>query len=307
MGNPVVLVTGATGSFGRWAPAKLAARGYEVHGVHWERDAGDEDINWHRVSLLEPGAGPALMREVRPTHLLHLAWVTGEGHRSSPLNLLWVAESIALLREFQAVGGRRAVLAGSAAEYAPGPRPHGEDEPAGPRTLYASAKHGLRTVAERFCAENGVGFAWARAFPVFGPGDDPGRLISGVIRALQSGEPADCSGGRQRIDFLYTLDAAEAFVRLLDSDVSGAVNIGSGTAHSVLDVVTLIGELLERPDLLRVGALPRRVDEADYLGADIGRLIRNVGYTPATSLEDGLRRAALWWAAETQPAAFDPA
>ena len=66
-------------------------------------------------------------------------------------------------------------------------------------------------------------------FFLYGPHEPPGRLIPSVIQALLKGEFARCSHGRQIRDFLYVEDVAEAFVALLDSDITGPVNIASGS------------------------------------------------------------------------------
>src|SRR4030095_228074 len=84
-----VLVTGASGFVGWHCLAPLLARGYEVHAVSTGARQ-DPDIRWHQANLLDPMQTSSLLAEVRPTHLLHLAWVvTPEGYRMSPLNWQW--------------------------------------------------------------------------------------------------------------------------------------------------------------------------------------------------------------------------
>ena len=71
-----VLVTGATGFVGRWTLPCLVDRGFEVHAVSRRADPPPRDgVTWRRLDLLD-GAIEALVRQVRPTHLLHFAWET---------------------------------------------------------------------------------------------------------------------------------------------------------------------------------------------------------------------------------------
>jgi len=296
-----VLVTGATGFIGRQALAPLAERGFEVHAL--ARGEPPQELaplaTWHRFDLLSPEAAADAVAEAAPTHLLHLAWYAEHGvFWSSPENLRWVEASLRLLRAFADAGGRRAVLAGSCAEY---DWSHGllvEDEtPLAPATLYGASKAGLHTVGRAYAAEAGFELAWGRVFFLYGPHEDPRRLVASVARALLQGEEAPSSEGRQVRDFLHVADVGDAFAALAASDVSGAVNVASGEGVAIREVVELVGALAGREDLLRIGALPAREGDPARLVADARRLREQVGWAPRFTLEDGLRDALDWWRA----------
>jgi nucleoside-diphosphate-sugar epimerase len=293
-----VLVTGAAGFIGRHCTADLVARGFEVHAVSSRpAKATDGAVTWHRADLLDPGEIAALVEGVRPTHLLHLAWETTHGRFwTSGENMRWLAGGVELVRAFGEAGGRRAVIAGSCAEY------RWADEvcterttPLKPRTLYGACKHALHIAAEPFAAASGVSLAWGRVFFLYGPAEPPGRLVPSVTAALLRGEPAACTHGRQVRDFLYVEDAARAFTALLASDVTGAVNVASGQGVSLGDVAAQVGAIVGRPDLVRLGALPAAADDPALLVADVTRLSDEVGWRPAHDLDSGLRRTIEWW------------
>src|SRR3984893_8750010 len=107
-----VLVTGASGFIGSHSLSILQNRGYEVHAV-WLKNRRELDgVEWHRADLLDPASIGGLIREVRPTHLLHLAWyAVPRDYRESPENLAWCKAGISLLTDFAEGGGRRAVFA----------------------------------------------------------------------------------------------------------------------------------------------------------------------------------------------------
>ena len=155
--------------------------------------------------LLDPSVPAQLIAEIRPSHLLHIAWEARPGDFwTSPDNLDWTAASLPLLRAFAEGGGTRAVLAGSCAEYAWADETHcveGET-PLNPATLYGASKDALRQVAEAYAREAGLSLAWGGFF-VFGPHEHPARLASSVARALVAGEPAETSHGRQVCEFLF--------------------------------------------------------------------------------------------------------
>jgi nucleoside-diphosphate-sugar epimerase len=90
---------------------------------------------------------------------------------------------------------------------------------------------------------------------------------------------------------------ARAFVALLHSPIDGAVNIASGEEIALADVVALIAEQVGHPELVRLGALPRREGDPQRLAADVGRLRDQVGFHPRVTLARGIRDTIAWWRA----------
>ena len=299
-----VLVTGASGFIGRQAIAPLLARGYEVHAVS-RRGAPDlkapdrDGLHWHSLDLLSATAAEELTREITPTHLLHFAWYAEPGRFwTSPENVRWLEASLRLLRAFAAAGGRRAVLAGTCAEYdwSVAGRLQEGVTPLAPGALYGCCKHALHQVAESLWAPSGSpSLAWGRIFFLYGPHEHPARLVASVIGALLAGETAPCSQGLQKRDFLHVADVAGAFVALLDSPVRGDLNIGSGEGVRIADLVAMVGEACGNPELVRLGELPVRPGEPDELVADVTRLREDVGFVPARTLDEGIRETVAWW------------
>jgi nucleoside-diphosphate-sugar epimerase len=275
-----VLLTGATGFIGSHVRSTLADRGHEVHA--------------NTADLLAPGAAEEAVRAAGATHLLHLAWYAVPGKFwTAPENRAWVDATVALLRAFYAAGGQRAVGAGTCAEYDwNGAGLLSEDAtPLRPATLYGQSK----VAAFEAGAALGGELAWGRIFFLYGPGEHPDRLVSSVARRLLAGEEAPTSEGTQVRDFMHVADVAGAFAALVDADVTGPVNIGSGEPVTVREVVDEIGRAAGRPDLLRPGALPQREGEPPELIAETHRLRDEVGFRRRYDLASGIRDTVDWW------------
>jgi nucleoside-diphosphate-sugar epimerase len=286
-----VLVTGAAGFVGRAALAAVPPS-WEIHGCGRRPRPADlpARVAWHVADLADGRGREELLRATRPSHLLHLAWCSKHGEFwRSPENLRWVEASLHLIRCFQELGGRRVVCAGTCAEYDWSAGTCSERvTPLLPASPYGVCKDALRRVVESHAELSGLRWGWGRVFFMYGPGEQPTRLVPSVIRALLEGRPARCSGGEQRRDFSHVGDVGAALVHLLASDLQGPVNVASGRAVAVREVVSLIGELIGRPDLLEFDDSPPRGDEPRVLAADTTRLTRELGWQPRFGLREGL-------------------
>lgn len=293
-----VLVTGAGGFIGRHCLPLFLGRGYEVHAVDFSVvETENPDVKWHKIDLLDPGQVSMLMDEVRPTDLLHLAWYTVPGKFwTSTDNFHWVKASLNLLQNFVSHGGNRAVMAGTCAEYdwKYGYCSEGMT-PLLPATLYGACKHSLQVMLDAFSRQTGLSSAWGRVFFLYGPYEHPERLVSSVILSVLNDNPARCSHGNQVRDFVYVEDVASAFVALLESQVKGPVNIGSGHPVALKTVVGRIGEKLGRPDLILLGEKTAPPGDPMFLTADTRKLREDVKWTLQYDLDSGLDSTIKWW------------
>lgn len=242
---------------------------------------------------LEDETGLAkIFADYRPDAVVHLAWFTAHGaYWSAPENLDCVRQSLGLLRAAATAGCRRFVGAGTCAEYDWAyERLIEGTTPCVPQTLYGAAKLAGYLIGERYAAVAGLSFAWARYGFLFGPGEPTSRLTTAAATALLSGHDFPCSPGDQLRDFIYVEDAADATVALAQSDVTGAVNVGSGTPVPVRQLIEEIAALAAGPGRPLFGALPARPGDPHLLALDTTRLTVEVGWRPRWSLREGLGR-----------------
>jgi nucleoside-diphosphate-sugar epimerase len=319
-----VLVTGASGFIGRQCLPLLVAKGYDVHALSLRPEpCSIPGVSWHRRNLLQPGCATALVRQLRPQSLLHLAWYAVPGKFwEARENLEWLRASLELFVSFADNGGKRFVAAGTCAEYEWDNGKQGNDEEKEndgenendgkngiegnggecnedttsllPSTLYGASKHALGQIVNFSRRQIGLSSAWGRIFFLYGPHEHPLRLVAYAVQSLLRGEPAFCSEGGQVRDFLHVTDAAAAFVSLLQSEVEGPVNIASGKPVSIRGVLEEIGQQTGRTELLHFGARPSGA-EAPRVWGNVRRLKEEVDFSPQYGLAGGIRQTIEWW------------
>jgi nucleoside-diphosphate-sugar epimerase len=286
-----LLVTGARGFVGRALMDGLRERGWDPIGVSSVVSGAFLCAN-----LLEHNAVRALMRYVKPTHLIHAAWRPVHGNVLHSIeNFAWLTATLCLIDAFREYGGLRAAVLGSSAEY---DWSYGvcrnRITPTRPATLYGTCKNALRSTLESCAPMMGLSLVWPRLFFIYGPGEHESRLVPSVIRSLVRGEPALCTDGRQVRDYLHVTDVATGVVAALESKHVGTVDIASGQGVAVRDLVLEIGRTLGREDLVRLGARPLPPHEAPTVVGDPREAANLLGWAPTISLHEGIADTITW-------------
>jgi nucleoside-diphosphate-sugar epimerase len=132
---------------------------------------------------------------------------------------------------------------------------------------------------------------------MYGPEENEGRLVASVASRLARGEPAPLSQGRAVRDFLHVRDVGAALAAVTLSEMTGPINIASGTGVGIREIATTLGRIAGRPDLLRIGELPDRAGEPARIVGTVRRLHEETGFSPIFGLEEGLAEVYDWWTA----------
>lgn len=294
-----VLVTGATGFIGQQTVPYLLSREYEVHALTIKNETIPlgGDVYCHEVDIFDYEKVGRVCRELEAESLLHLAWHDGARDRmTSPKNLFWVEASINLVRAFSENGGNRIVLAGSCAEYNWQYGYCNESlTPTEPDSLYGESKNTLHRLIFKFCQGQGIRYSNGRIFFVYGPREAESRFVPYIAKSLLMDQVAEVKNADLIRDYLHVSDVANALVTLLDSEVTGAVNIGSGHPTRLGDLAKLIAEKMQKPGLIAFGSTANIKENTSVVLADTARLRDELGWRPNYDLEQGLEATIEWW------------
>lgn len=301
-----VLVLGASGFIGRWVARALSEAGADVVVSVRSRatavpvlDRWGIDAPMLEADLRDDQAVLDVCRAVEPSITFNL---TGYGVDAAErddepayaINARLVGRLAEVLAKQQDPrwAGCHLVHVGSALEYGDVSGLITEETRPKPTTLYGRSKLLGTELLETVCRNSSLRAVTARLFMVYGLGEHDHRLLPQLLRVADEGTDLHVTSGRQARDFTYVEDVAEGLLRLgMLPGLSGTtVNLGTGRLRPVRDVIEITAAQLAIPsERIHFGSLPTRPEEMTGLtGISNARLLDLTGWTPPTSLEDGV-------------------
>lgn len=227
----------------------------------------------------------------------HFAWegTTGASRNDMPLQISNIRYTMDAVELANRLGCHTFIGAGSQAEYG---RVEGlltADTPAFPENGYGMAKLCAGQMSRQRCEELGMRHIWTRILSVYGPYDGDGSLVMSTLHKLMAGQRASCTKGEQQWDYLYSEDAAEAMHRLAIHGKAGKIYVlGSGKVCPLKEYIEKIrdavSEVMTKSGEVGLGDIPYAPKQVMYLGADISELMRDTGFSPRFSFDEGIRK-----------------
>ncbi len=303
------LVTGAGGFVGTWLVRALAADGAEVAGL--DRSPGDRDLPCpvHTLDLADRDGLAAVLADVRPTVVYHLAAQSSAGRSfddaagTFDANVGGTLNLLEAVRSLPEDARPRVVIAGSAEEYGPPAErtPLHEGSPLRPVSPYGVSKVAVTMLGRQACRAWGLDVVLTRPFSHTGPGHSTDFVFPSFaarIAAVERGEapPVLKVGNLSPLrDYLHVADVVDAYRLLADRGETGRVyNICSGRPFSVQ---TGLDILLDATDSdIAVETDPERMRPADvpWLVGDSTRLRSRTGWRPQHDIAGALKELLAW-------------
>ena len=327
-----VLVTGSAGFIGSALSLRLLERGDEVIGIDNLNDYYDIELKKSRLArtLDDPGYTDvridledregiaALFKKHQPHRVVNLAAQAGVRYSiENPLayvdtNLLGFAN---ILEGCRHNGVEHLVYASSSSVYGSNTNmPFSvHDNVDHPVSLYAASKKANELMAHTYSHLYRIPTTGLRFFTVYGPWGRPDMALFKFTHNILSGEPIDVFNyGNHRRDFTYIDDIVEGVVRVLDrvpepnpewsgdtpdSATSTApyqlYNIGNNQPVELMRYIEVLEECLGKK--AEKNMLPLQAGDVPATYADVADLVRDVGYKPDMSIEQGIANFVDWY------------
>ncbi len=299
-----VLVTGGAGFIGSHLTDALLGRGDEVT-VADDLSAGregrlDERVVLHKQSIVNAEQLATLAEQIRPELICHLAaQIDVRASVACPAAdaQVNVVGTINVLEAARRAGARVLFCSSGGALYGrDAPVPSRESALPLPESPYGVAKHCAEQYVGLYNRLHRTGHAVMRFANVYGPRQEPSGE-AGVVpifcsRALEGRRPTIYGDGKQTRDYVYVGDAVAACLAAADRDKPGTWNIGTGIEVSVLDLAAIVGTVSGRP--VEPEFAPHRPGELQRSALTPELAWHELGWSPATSLADGVRAVCRW-------------
>jgi UDP-glucose 4-epimerase len=291
-----VLITGASGFLGSWI-CRVLGQEQKVIGLVRESSKLDKlsDLNNLGMVRLKSSLWPDYIIESRPDILILNHWSGVESeNRNSPQQFKNI-DAIRSLAEAAAVAGVKTIIGtGSQAELGPIDSTISEAQIDNPTTLYGEAKVMTRLALEEITSGGNTRFVWMRVFSTYGPLDTGAWLIPNIVDSLVNDRKVALTKGEQQWSYLHAYDLALAFQTVIQNfNVTGTVNVGNPQTISIFNVASIIGEMLNKENLLAFGELEYRIDQVMRLQPKCEKLA-SVGWQPQINFLSGIRQTVDW-------------
>lgn len=298
-GSPrTVLVTGGAGFIGSTLCGRLCALGHRV--VAYDNlSRGRRELLPSGVELVEgdirDGRQVAeVVADVKPDQVVHLAamhFIPDCIARPQETMDVNVEGTRHVLDACRASSVRRVIVASTAAVYAPSDVPCVEDRtPLRPLEIYGESKLATERLSIAFHEESGIATAILRLFNAVGRHETNAHVIPHIFESLQRGDAVRLGNIAPARDYIDTRDIADAIVAVSERPPGLSVlNVGTGVACSVRDIVDLLSRILGRQIVVVQETSRMRPTERMLLVADTHKIRRETGWIPRILLKDSLQ------------------
>jgi nucleoside-diphosphate-sugar epimerase len=302
-----VLITGAAGFVGANLTRALLARGHEVHalvrpGQKWWRLAEVRDrLQLHEAQLAHPASVEAVVADVRPRTLFHLAVHGAYSSQTSFDSMLQsnVAGTWNLLQAAVRNGVETFVNTGSSSEYGFQDHAPREDEPLEPNSLYAVTKATATMLCRLVAHDHPLRVPTLRLYSVYGPWEEPTRLLPTlIVHAMKGRLPPLVSPSIAR-DFVYIDDVIDAYLAAAEhrgDDRAPIYNVGSGVQTTLADAVAVVRETFGITAEPAWSSMPSRVWDTNVWVSNPVKIREELGWVARVGFAEGVGRMAEWFA-----------
>lgn len=296
----IALVTGASGYIGTRLVRELLARGYRIIAFDMRFSASfteefGSSVKYVEGDILDEDMLFNIFESEAVGYIYHMAGLknrTNKVEEFSLLNKVNYGGTLSVMSAALKYGKiKHIVLMGTTEEYGSAIAPFTEETQERPNSAYGLSKLSATKLARLFYTQYKVPVTVLRPSITYGPGQGVEMFLSAMIDTLAKGQHFKMSPGEQVRDFLYIDDLVEAIIACCEEPkLEGEiVNVASGVSLQLKQVAEHVARMLDKEDLLEIGAIPYRGFEIMNYSINIEKILKLSSWRPITSFEDGLR------------------
>ena len=296
------IVTGATGFIGSWLVSELLDNGYKVTVlVRDESGLLREIADNPQCTVVEKNILDTTSDDISDRDFsvgFHLAWGGVDTKHKNDLNLQLENIRIALkvMELYARVGCKKLIASGTVAEYVFSEDIMNLNSRQTPNDFYGAAKVSAHYFLEVRARQLKQDFIWAVIPSTFGERRKDNNIITYTIKSLLKKEIPKYGNLEQMWDFLYVSEVARALRMIGEEGKPGKVyGIGSGQYRRLKDYIETIRDLIDPALELGIGEVPSMSEQTFSSCVNTYDLIRDTGFSPKVSFEEGIKRTIDYW------------
>lgn len=298
-------MTGAAGFVGANLARALLDRFKQLHVIikpstnPWRIKNILKHVNVHGADLIDRVKIRRILKDLRPDIVFHLAAHGGYPHQSEFEQVMngTVISTVNLLEGLKEIDFESFIHAGSSSEYGFKAKPMKETDGLNPAFLYAAAKGSSSLICQGFAKVFKKPVVTLRLFSVYGPWEEPTRLIPTVVTSILKGRPVFMTSGKQVRDFVFVDDVVNACLKTCSKqNIGGEIfNIGTGEEITIEKVINRIVDLIGITVEIHKNRYPSRMWDTTHWKADISKAKRVLKWESRYDINQGLKKTIEWF------------
>jgi nucleoside-diphosphate-sugar epimerase len=305
LSNHRFLITGATGFIGSNLCRYLVSHNCETHILIrkearlWRIKDLVKQIHVHYSDLSDQQQLAKLLNKIQPTVIYHLA-AYGAYPEQTDRNLINQTNYFGTLNLLQAslnIPYELFVNTGSSSEYGFKHKPMSETDLTEPNSDYAVSKVAATLLCAHFAQQEKKPVVTLRPFSVYGPYEEPNRLVPNLMKALYLQKSIDLVSPQTARDFIFIDDVVNLYLAInkLAKNSGKYFNLGTGKQSTIKNMVQLTQQVSRKKLTCNWNNMPARSWDTNNWVANMSQTTELLNWQPKYSLAQGLKKTWKWY------------